>query len=537
MDLQKLMINQWFEINLVRDKFVESFIRLNKDLVKNLRSSAKQNNRIVLMECNISFVGYLLYSIICQIQIQKGFKIVAYNPLSLPRIKDNLSFKIFTKVFMDNGIYRPFRILNSMGVSSFIKPKKSRRFLADALIVYAKVVKNDKYFLLNLELDGIRLGDLFYDWHLRLRLLDTVNVKSEDFKSDFLHFLKDFYWWQSYFKKNQIECIFVSHSIQQFGLLGRIGLKYGSKVYLASGNRIYKISAQNIWADTEFLTYDPKSKIQFDYTIDLVRAHSKINDLKQGVLVSDAYAYGSGFIGGLNETLVKNKNAINVLIACHCFSDGPHSNGDMLFPDFREWLNHIGELSKTNPYDFYAKPHPNFWESDHRLFQNFLQHYPNIQEIPKNVSNLNLFKQGINVVLTAYGTIAFEAAYEGILVVNASRNAPHVNYNFSLTPESINEFSQIINELPAMLEKWRIDKNEVAHFFDLHHLRNNSHLLFGAETQSFYEFIGGYKEQFTNPKVFEYWLNKVNYLQLQEIKLTISKFFNDDKILFLKSVT
>jgi hypothetical protein len=390
------------------------------------------------------------------------------------------------------------------------------------------VKRNDKKFLLDLKIEEIRIGDLFYDWHLRERLLDTVNVRSLDFEKDFVYFISNFYWWLNYFNSEQIESVFVSHTVYQQAVPARIGIGLGAKVYLVGNDRIYQLRPDREWSDIEFLDYQPNSEAQFGYKIDLNRSRSEINQLRSGKRTNAAHVYASGFVGNSHEKVVETRGHINILIACHCFSDAPHVYGDMLFEDFREWLNFIGELSGATSYDFYAKAHPFFSESDKLHFQNFLEDYPNIKQVPSTFSNLELFGQGINVVLTMHGTIAFEAAYEGILVVNASLNSPHVNYNFSISPKSEEEFRDTILDLENIMLKWEINPFEVEHFFDLHHLRKNKNLLFGGDVHHFYESIGGFTEQFTNPRVYDFWLENRHSDNSAKLERIIYNFLSSD---------
>ena len=56
----------------------------------------------------------------------------------------------------------------------------------------------------------------------------------------------------------------------------------------------------------------------------------------------------------INKRLIKKNDNVKILIAPHDFFDAVHIYGETLFEDFYEWLNFLGQFSKTN-YDWYIK--------------------------------------------------------------------------------------------------------------------------------------------------------------------------------------
>ena len=534
--MEKMGILEIFRKNLQRNNFVEQFISYNNNSRRQMQVSEKHQSE-VLIEMNPAYTTYILYAIICRAKLKKNHRIVGYRPTKSTSIKNFFTFYLFSNLLVDNGLYRPFRIMQSMGVDKFIQPTYIKKYRTQAIKIYKQISKLDKKNLIALKINEIEIGDIFYDWHLRTNLLDTVVIESNLFKKDFVEFICTFYWWYEYFRTRKIDSVYISHSCSDMALPARIGLGFGSQVILASYGRMYKLSNDRKFSDLEFMDYDPKSKEQFGYAVDLSRSRKLLFETIQGRHLIDAYTYGSGYSGFLTQKIVNKSDQINVLIACACFSDPPHSYGDTIFPDPKEWLNYIGEFSKVSDYKFYAKAHPSFWESDKQHYNNFLREFPNIIEIPHGYSNLELFKQGINVVLTVHGTIAFEAAYEGVLVVNASRISPHMNYNFSLSPKSIEDYSQILKELPQLIANWKIDKHEVEHFFDIHHLRKSFHPVFGNKVSDFYRHIGGHLEQFSNPKVFDYWLNIQTKVELLGIENRVINFLENNDYMLSNSKT
>ncbi len=498
----------WLIGNFLKDEYIEKFLKHNKNLKFKSELVKAQVNSVALFEVHISFPTFILYSYFAEVLKSDNVKLIGYEPMKRNYVKENLTFFLFSRFSIDNGRFRPFRILKSIGIKRFIQPYLSDKEKDSAITVLSEIRNKDLFSLLKLEICNIRVGDIFYDWHLRERGLATVDIESLQFEEDFIKFVSTFFWWYKYFQKNHVSHVFVSHTVYQQALTARIGLSFDARVILVGNDRVYKITKSKLWSDIEFLDYIPGAEEQFGYVVDLSRSRLALNRLRNGENITAAHAYNSGYEGQLKEKIVSKEKSVRIMIASHCYSDAPHCYGDLLFEDFSIWLNFLGKISLETDFDWYIKPHPHFVDSDKLHFDKFLSIYPNLKVIPNAYSNLELFEQGINVVLTVHGTISFEAAYENILVINASRNAPDNNYPFSITADSIDEYRQLIFNIPKLESKTEIDKRSVEHFFDLHHLRKNRNILFQNKQIEFYDFIGGYSEQFTNSKVFEFWLNQ-----------------------------
>ena len=73
----------------------------------------------------------------------------------------------FSKIILDNKLDYPFRWAIALGINRFVFPKT---YWKDSILVKKcldTLIFIDKETLLIMEIDGIRVGDLFYDWNLR----------------------------------------------------------------------------------------------------------------------------------------------------------------------------------------------------------------------------------------------------------------------------------------------------------------------------------------------------------------------------------
>ena len=499
-------MKKWWEKNISRNSSIERFHKIARELQKN--HIASTSNGTALFELYISVPDYIITLLFVSWARLQNYSLVAYAPLRNKSAFENFKFFLFSIFRIDNGVLRPFRVFRGMGINNFLIPSLGSTNKTAAHQEYLRVRNFNKYQLLNYELFGIRIGDIFYDDHLRQRSLVTIDFGSIEFKQDFEFFVSNFIWWHTYFKESNIQLVCVSHSVYRQAITARLGLHFKAKVFVSSASRIYRLTRDNPWADMEFLDYDPNSTEQLGYTINPARAAEGLLKLKQGKSITAAHYSVSGYLGGLNTSIVSKTSRPKVMIAAHCFSDAPHVYGDMLFEDFDSWLNFLHELSLKTNYDWYIKAHPAFYETDKEHFQKYTRKFINFTAISPEYSNTELIAQGIDVVLTVYGTIAFEAAEQGVLVINASKRTPHGNYSFTISPTSIPDYEKSILQIPILKESHTISTSEILHFFDLHHLRTAQTLIFHFDVIEYLNFVGGYQNQFTNPRVLDYWMNR-----------------------------
>ena len=204
----------------------------------------------------------------------------------------------------------------------------------------------------------------------------------------------------------------------------------------------------------------------------------------------------------LRKRLIKVSKKIKILIAAHCFSDSPHSYGYNIFDDFYDWIENLGIISEKTDYDWYVKTHPDYIESSKlTLIKLIKKSIQRLKMLPSNASHNQLIKEGIDYVLTCYGTIAHEYAARNITVINASINNPHIAYNFNLNPRSKSQYIKILSNLPNI--KFKINTKKVYEFYYMRYLQNANNWL--IEDYKSLQNLIGYKE-FSKPIIYKYLL-------------------------------
>jgi hypothetical protein len=376
-----------------------------------------------------------------------------------------------------------FGIYKSFGVSDFVYTsfnKKIDKFVKLQFIKFFSKKKILKKDIENYRIKNVYIGDLIYDSFLKKFNKETIEINSIIFKNFFSDCLKNFYFWFLYFKKNKIKGIAVCHGVYVGAIPVRIAMHYNIPAYVVHPNKIY-------YLNKKFLNNREKvngNEMDFAFYKDFINQYKHRNKkylingeqiLKDIISGKNKYFYlKKNIYKKNNKTFALNKNKkIKIIIFCHSFFDSPHVFGNSFFTDFYEWLDFLFRLIPDTKYDWYIKGHPAFTNKENIIIDNFLIKNNSVTKIPSDISNLELIQQGINFVLTVYGSAASEFPYFGVNVINASRIHPHIDYNFSITPKNLSDYKNILLNLDKI--KKRINKKQLYEFhFAKHYFNNNS---------------------------------------------------------------
>jgi len=191
-----------------------------------------------------------------------------------------------------------------------------------------------------------------------------------------------------------------------------------------------------------------------------------------------------------------------------------------------EWLEFLGKISKKTNYDWYIKLHPDFLDGTKEIIDKFLKRYPSIIYIPNDYSHNQLLREGINVALTCFGSIAHEYPLLNKLVVNCSLNNPHINYNFSLHPKNIKNYKNILFKLHSV--KNNVRKNELYEFYAMFNILRKGWLI--DEYNSLVRSRG--MNFIFLPDFYNYWIKKnFKVSKHEQILKKISKFIDSNDYL------
>jgi len=337
----------------------------------------------------------------------------------------------------------------------------------------------DKYYpslksnqnLYDLTIEGLWVGDILTDSYLKEMSAITVRVDSTKFQQFLKMALCQYAYWKEYFDTNTVTAIAVSHCVYLYALPLRVAIDREIPGYQVNEHTIYRITKARKWASTEFWdfrklfrSHDDEKKIEL-LTSAKEMIEQRLNNTNNSNLPLAPWNDNvrSGSVVSHDRIINDDNNIYKVLVAANCFYDSPSGRGPNLFTDFYDWLVYLGNLSSRTNYEWFLKPHPDATDMDLEILTELANSYDRFQLVDKDVTVFQLCNEGIDCVLTMYGTVGFEAAVHGHLVVNASTSNQHVAYNFNLHPSTVEEYEKLLLDLPNIV--WNIDRNEIYEFF------------------------------------------------------------------------
>lgn len=374
----------------------------------------------------------------------------------------------------------------AFGARGLIHPRESRRSRtrAEQILREFQGSKPSKRNLERLEVDGLLVGDLFYDTFLRSRKAMTVDMNSKDF----LNFLRDsiahtVFWLQT-MKSGQVNSVLVSHGVYNMAIPLRAALHCGIPGYLASGGHVIRLSADKPRSREESRDFRKLfGNLPLATQADgLQVARARIASRFKGEVDVDMLSSKtSSFTAPRSQRLLSSTKTAKVLVSMHCFSDAPHAYGENLFPDFWEWLLFLGKTTSETEFEWYLKPHPDCVSSSEKAIQDLVRLFPGFTPLPAASSHHQLVSEGVTAALTVYGTLGFEYALFGIPVINASRVNPHIAYSFNYHPKTVEEYEQLIRNIPHLARPSAAQREEAVEYYFMRHVYCHSKNIFGAD--------------------------------------------------------
>lgn len=345
---------------------------------------------------------------------------------------------------------------------------------------------------------GILIGDLIYDEYLRRSKKKTIDFSDSHFLKIFYELTSYFHSFEEIFDEYAVEAVVVSNCVYHFAIPLRIACNRDLSAFQVTSETIYKLSKNRLHAYTEFLDYSnaPKDQEIPDFDSHLIEIKNRISRRFAGeVGVDMSYSTMSAFDTNNLDFTLKPNNRIKILIATHDFFDSPHSYGFNFYPDFYLWIDALGRISNETDYDWYLKTHPDPIGDSHQVLKDFATKYSNFQLIPSTTSHHNLISQGIDFVLTVFGTVGWEYPALGVPSINASSNNPHKSFSFSITPRDCDDYESILKNL-ATFPRLKIREDELEYFYYLHYFKKLKSYIY-YDYDKYLEDIGGYAQSTT----------------------------------------
>lgn len=457
--MNTMNINNFYEAlkkvkaRLILDDYQKEFIEFNKKQWGN-KQKCNKNSEVLVEQNNMQ--PFIFASSFVANVLADRYDANIYSFGSTGKLK----------CYTLEKIYQSF---NSLGHLNDDYKNIDRSFLEEENNIIKNI--NNKNELLNLKYLDISLGEDIYTTYLINRNRPTVDFNDKYFSKIFSMGLRKAYFWDKYFQNHKVVAVIVSHPCYiKSNVIAKMARKYDIPVYLVGGLNVIRRE-----------TTDHINSEKFDKYSEMWNMLSK-EEQKKGVLwskrqlerrfngeigVDMSYSKKSSFTTpGSNVSVLEKNSKLKILICTHCFFDAPHCYGDMLFPDFYEWLNFLGKISEKTNYDWYLKVHPDYRPGTLENINLILKKYPKIKFIEPHISHLQLVKDGIDFVLTVYGTVGCEYPLLGVQVINAAKN-PHIAFKFNHHPKTVFEYQNMLLNLENL--DLNFDKEDVYKFYYIHH--------------------------------------------------------------------
>ncbi len=510
-------------IDVKREREAEA--AFTRFLKKHLPANSNQWEKTVLVELNDMSSSHIAYSYLSNVISEEFSASVA--SFSTRGLRWTSSTWLTTKLSCVVKLFlrsRTLRIYRSFGARRHYCPFPTGKERAEAKKIVTDLLRNgpDKRDIEALTVQGMRIGDLFYDSYLRTHSVPTLDLDSPKLKSGLIVAVEEAITWLRFLKESNVAAVLGSHA----GYLGAIPLRAaaanGISAFEVTLNRVFRITRDRP-IDSDFRDF-PEIFASFSaqqkeaaHSIAAERLRRRFGG---EVGVDMPYSQASAYLPATNDRLLHQSEKPKVLVAAHCFFDNPHCWGDNLFPDFWEWLCFLGDFSSSVDYDWYIKTHPDVLPGNDEILEEICERYPQLSILPSSASHHQIISEGITAVLTVYGTIGFEYAYLGVPVINASVNNPHIMYDFNFHPASVEEYAKLLRAIPRL----PVDdhREKVVEYYYMKNIYGNSNLFF-SDWKGTLDSLGGYLGQFS-PLVSREFLGQVDSERDARIRSTLRDF-------------
>jgi len=392
-----------------------------------------------------------------------------------------------------------------------------------------------KWDVINIDIDGLKIGDLIYDTYLR-KGFHTVDIKDPLLLSIIEDAYLIFQISKNFIQERNVKAVLTSHTVYiSHGILVRLALQKDIPIYTLMDNdglvitdiqkETYYHFKYHIYKKT-FDTLPEAEKPKLRAQAKKVLTERMLGAIDAGIadmILEEGRPGLAGYGAIAKERILKDTGRPRVIVMLNCFFDAPHCYRDMLFPDFQEWIEFVLQKASQTSFDWYLKPHPAGMAANDLVVEDLKKKFPKITFLPRSASNRQILQEGINSMFTVFGTAAHEFAYAGVPTVTAGDN-PHINYNFNFHPKTIEEYEKYI--LNADKLKIDIDKTQIEEFFYMHYIHTFLRNEFGArliDEECEYSKLG-YKSN--DSSIFDSYIRGENSEKDKKVRTFFNKYFS-----------
>jgi hypothetical protein len=364
-------------------------------------------------------------------------------PVILGCLREKKNFRVLPYIAVDSwsSEHETLQIIKAfyeaMGAEQIVIKAESSKHFEQAK---AEVIKQLDFFkgpiwnLTDFVYDGIPLGV-----HLVEMLIGHKQVVNfEQDQSTVLYCIQTlsrYLWWKSYLSEINIEYVFASHYCYDFALPQLAALKIGIRAYcfseasLRNSATLLPLPMKSHWAvdiEQRWQALNPslKTKLVSEARIDLS------NRVQGGLVMSqvlDSRAADTPDNGESWKSHLRKNGKRNIVVFCHAFSDAPctlpkSEYGNISSP----WLStrQIIAISIKLGVNLYIKSHPRPMPQDDFALHQILRDNQEVLRLPNHLSIADLDPGDVDLIITGWGTVSYEATFKGLPVAAYTNFTP-----------------------------------------------------------------------------------------------------------------
>ncbi len=428
------------------------------------------------------------------------------------------------------------KIYRSYNVNEHISIKLSKEQKNRSAKLYCKIISRvkSKKDIFNLKVDNVWIGVDLYEEFL-MKFIEPTVVLDKRMYNIVRDGIDSLVYWKDYFEVNDVKAIVSSH----------IGVRIEKNLPLKIAGQLFNIPfysthARNITCylkphlyhkeiASNYLSY-PERFYKLSYEEQkkgIAWAKNRLKKRLSGAIGVDMdYSTKSAFSSVNTSIKVVDKNdRIKIVVATHEFYDSPNCYGGLLFMDFYEWLMYLGEISKKTNYDWYIKTHPDVLPITKKVIKKIANNHPKFKLLPAETSFHQLASEGVEYVLTCYGSVGHECPLLGMKVINAGNN-PHMGHEFNWNPKSVEEYETLLLNLDKLC--LNIDYDDIYKFYYIHYQK------LGIIDDWIYPSYKKMTEELSEEErfgsfMFQYFLNSLTEDKHEKIILRMTEFIEEGR--------
>lgn len=432
--------------------------------IKIKKKFTKKKKETILIQLTLDH-WYLLFYKSLIVSKYSGYNIYGlWTHVIWPEKKNENYFLYLIKLIVRKILYFKWQLLyRSIGVTKFmnmgkINPNKKNLIYNLTKKSLLKIKKNKD--IIKIKYKNIKFGDLINDTYIRFKNSPTVDIKDLFLKKIIYNFflsLINLERINKNIKINSYICSFTSYI--NGGLAARFFINKKIETYSA-GNRFKLIKKLNK-QDNHHLgnskiigkyckqTILTKSEF-FNAKKEFLKRFSGKRDLALGYLATNSYLYNN------NKKYINNINQVTSILYLHDFFDAPHDWGSMIFADYYLWTLHTLKLIRKYRLPIAVKMHPNSTKESKLIEEKIKKKFFDIIWVDNNISNIIILKKkNIKSIITANGSIAYEALFFGKAVICAGECSVS-DFSFVYYPKSISKYNYLLKNIRLIKQKTEI---------------------------------------------------------------------------------